>query len=133
MDLSKLDVKGAADRGADMPLRHPATGEELFNDAGEAMVIRLLGADSEEYRRTVRVNANRNLKLGRQAPTVERFEQGGIDLLVAVTVGWKGLQFDDSALEYSPDAARKLYTEHLWIREQVDAFVAERANFLTNA
>jgi len=133
MDLSKLDVKEAADRGADMVLRHPATGEELFADDGTPIVFKLLGSDSQEYRRMVRMTANKNLKQGRQTPTVERFEQNGVELLVAVTVGWSGVQVNGEMLEFSPANARQLYTDYRWIQEQVDQFVAERANFLTNA
>lgn len=134
MDLSKLNVKASAEQGSDLHLRDPFTGEELFNDDNSPMVISLLGKDSEPYRRTARMTANKNLKKGRQTATVEQFEQNGVELLAAVTTGWN-LQFGEEMLEFSPLAVKNLYAnpDYRWVYEQVDEFVAERANFLTTA
>lgn len=134
MDLSKLNVKASAEQGATLHLRNPFTGEELFNDDESPMTISLLGKDSEPYRRTVRVTANKNLKAGRSTPSVEKFEQNGVDLLAAVTTGWN-IQFGEEKLEFSPAKVKELYSnpDFHWVQEQVDEFVAERSNFLKNA
>jgi hypothetical protein len=134
MDISKLNVKASAEQGATLQLRNPFSGEELFNDDKSPMTISLLGRDSEPYRRTSRATANKNLKAGRAAPKVEKFEQDGVELLAAVTTGWN-IQFGNEMLEFSPAKVRDLYAdpEYRWVYEQVDEFVAERSNFLKNA
>lgn len=134
MDLSKLNVKASAEQGSNLHLRDPFTGEELFNDDESPMTITLLGKDSEQYRRTVRATANKNLKKGRVTATVEQFEQSGVELLASVTTGWN-LQFGVEMMEFTPTAAKKLYADqdYRWIYEQVDEFVSERSNFLTTA
>ena len=132
MDLSKLDMNEAASRGAEMVLRHPSSGEELFTD-DEPIIFQLLGSDSAEYRQRIRAAANKSINKGRRTQTVERLEQESIDLLAGVTVDWSGVVVDGEAVEFSHNAAKKLYTEYAWIREQVDEFVGERSNFLSNA
>lgn len=134
MDLAKLNVKASAEQGATLHLRDPFTGEELFNDDKSPMTISLLGKDSEPYRRITRANANKSLNKGRVKLTVEKFEQDGVDLLAAVTTGWH-IQFGQTMLEFSTAKAKELYSdpEYKWVQEQVDEFVAERSNFLTNA
>lgn len=134
MDMSKLGVKASAEQGSVLQLRDPFTGEELFNDDNSPMTITLLGKDSEQYRRTSRMAANKNLKRGRNAPTVEKFEQDGVELLAAVTIDWN-LQWSEAKKEFSPAAVKELYADpdYRWVYEQVDEFVAERANFLTKA
>ena len=130
MDLSKLDMKEAASRGALMVLRHPASGEELRADDGSDMCIELLGMDSPEYRQLIRAAASRNVSRGRKRPSPELLEQEAITLLAGVTKGWSGIVVDGENLSFSQEAAKQLYTDYAWIREQVDEFVGERGNFL---
>lgn len=132
MDLSTLDVSEAASRGATMELRNPATGETLYSDGGEPVSITVLGSDSSEYRKRLRSAANGRIN-SRKKQTIEQLEQDGIGLLVAVTTGWRNIVVEGQNLEFSPEEARRLYEKYPWIREQVDEFVNERANFLTNA
>jgi hypothetical protein len=131
MDLSNLNVGEAASRGADMHLCHPLSGDRLKQDDGSYIVIRLLGADAPEYRQRVHRIANKNVQRRKKsAPSAEQIEEQTVSLLAAITVGWEGIVVNGEALEFSEQAAKELYQDHVWIREQVDEFVADRANFL---
>lgn len=127
-DLSSLDSAKAAEKGFELVLRNPKTDAELPGR------IKLLGADSEVYRERARdfarARAARLNKLRKLSITPEELEAEGIELLVAVTVGWSGITRDGEEFVYSPDNARELYRKYPWIREQVDAAVGDRANFL---
>lgn len=131
MDLSNFDLTGSEE----LELRHPGTGLPLENDEGEAMTITLVGIDSSEWRQAQRKLTNRRLSLARKgqqsALDADALEEEGIDTLVACTKGWAGIQLDGEPLPFSAENARKLYTRFVWIREQVDRFVGNRANFTT--
>ena len=133
MDLSKLDIKEAADQGAEMVLRHPNTDEILYTD-DKPIVFELLGADSTEYRRRLRMAGNKNISKGRKGQTVEKLEAETVDLLAACTVNWTGVVLDGETLEFSFQAAKQLYGDERfrWIYDQVDEFIGERSNFLSN-
>lgn len=132
MDLSTLNVAAAADRGADLHLAHPSTGEPLYTEDGKPVTIRLLGADSHEYRQRIRRLANQNLnKKKRERQNLEQIEEQAAELLAAITVGWSNIVLEGETVECNVDNAKSLYLDYAWIREQVDEFVGERANFLS--
>ena len=130
MDLTKLavDTDGTA-----LELRHPVTGEVLYDDDGKAITITLLGMDSEPFKRAQRAIINKRLQQGQKAKvTAEDLEKEAVDTLVGCTVDWSGIVLDGKPVPFSKDAARALYTRSdlPFIREQVDSFIAERSNFM---
>lgn len=129
MDLTELNISAAG--SSELVLRHPATGEDL-KDGDNPVTIVLLGKDSKEYRAAVAKTANSRLR-NRKVQTVEQAQQDGIDLLAAVTVGWSGIAENGEPLECTEKEVKRVYREYAWIREQVDEFVDDRANFLTSA
>ena len=128
MDLANLDTKAAAERGADLHLEHPVSGEPLYTDDGKPLTIRLLGNDSREFKAGLSELAE--TRAGKKRTSIAAAEANGIELLTRVTVGWSNIVYNGEALKFSPENARMLYRERPWIMEQVDAFVANRANFL---
>ncbi len=128
LDLDALDMQQGADAGARMDLLHPATGEPT------GAWLTLLGTDSDIYRRAQRAlqrkRMARAVKSRRMAIPPEELEAEALDLLVAVTTGWGGLNAKGQPLAFSADAARAFYTRHRWAREQAEEFIGERANFL---
>lgn len=123
-----MDLDAIQPRTGSMPVKHPVTGEPT--DA----VILVAGVDSEQYQVAQRQAWERRLdrsSQGRNKPTFEEYEQDGLELLVACTVGWSGLSKDGKDLDYTPAAARKLYSDprYVWLRTQVDRFIGDRANF----
>ena len=129
MDIASLTV--VDDDGAILHLRHPATGAPLF-DGDEPVTITLAGKDSQRYRTAQRIISNRNIRQGRKiVPTVESFEADAVEILVACTVAWSGIEVDGKAVMPTAENARKVYSDPrcAWLREQVDAFIDDRANF----
>jgi hypothetical protein len=118
-----------ADDGAVLNIVHPETEEVI-----EGMTITVLGQDSKIYRK---------LQLGKQQAALNRMSKGkkvldldaeklsedSIDDLVKITIGWTGLSLDKKELEFTPENVRTVYTEWAWIKEQVQEFVGNRANF----
>lgn len=123
-DLSDIHVAETTP----MPVRHPATGAPLLTNAGDPMSIDLAGRDSPAYRAQLakfqKAQASR-----RKAATPEELEEHTIATLVACTHGWT-LQIDGALLPFSPKAARELYESTRWLKEQVDEWIADRANYL---
>lgn len=101
--------------------------------------IRLLGADSDEYedefRRQQRQQAKeieRTRKIKVSSPEAQL--EGAITLMIVCTAEWEGLlDSDGKAIPCAPQNARDLYLKRKDIREQVDAFINDRSNFLPSA
>ena len=120
-DLSSLDTSAAAEAGAELELLHPATGEGLN------MFVTLLGTDSASWRQAISRNLNRR---GSGKRTPEKAMEENIETYAACTVGFRGVILDGQEIPFSHDNARMLYRRFPWMREQVDAFIGDRANFL---
>jgi hypothetical protein len=124
MDLTSLAVSS---EGSVLTLTHPVTGADL------PVKITLLGTDSPVFRKAQRAIVNRRLKQAKKTTlTAEEIEAEGVDALVACTVSWEGVELDGKKLDCTPENIRRVYTDVRlpFIREQVDSFIAERANFM---
>ena len=135
MDLSNLDVSKKAEDGAILELEHPVTGDPLINeDSGEAVSIIVLGTDSKTYREKQREYQRKRLskmtkKRGKEMD-LTMSDEDACDLLATCTIGWEHMVENGEELEFSKEAAYKLYMKYHWIREQVDVFIADRENFI---
>lgn len=60
-------------------------------------------------------------KVGRPSDPLELddLDESLTELAVVYTIGWAGVQADGLDVPFSPDAARGLYADHPWLREQV--------------
>ncbi len=133
MDLNELDLAEMADGGADLELEHPVTGE-LLDHEGKKFIITLAGTDSAAYRNKQReLQSKRIAKMSRKRNNKDFIlsDEDTSALLAAATIGWSGIMVGGEEIEFSTAAAKKLYLERNWIREQVDVFVGDRANFFT--
>jgi hypothetical protein len=131
-DLAGMETRTLSQTGADMLVRNLA-GDPLKNSLGEDVVLTLLGPDGDVYREQtrnqVRARVARNAA-GNEATFAEE-DAEIIDMLVACTVGWKGvLGADKKPVPFTPDAVRELYVNYPLVRDQVDLFIARRANFI---
>ena len=133
MDLAQFDTTTTADAGAFMQLVNPATGAVLFTKDQEPIGIIFAGADSDRARSYTRKSQNRRLAMAPQRRgkiTAEEIEEDGIGLLVACAINWKNVSLDGAPLEFNEANLRKLFARIPAFREQADAFIGERANFL---
>lgn len=115
-------------------LRHPVSGRPLIAADGSRSYIDVFSADSDRAR--AHQNAVSRRRLDQRGParmTPEELEADAIDLLVALTAGWSLVDLSGASLDvpFSAEAARELYASPglAWLREQVDAFASDRANF----
>ncbi len=129
MDLNTIDLTKSADAGADLELEHPITG-----DATD-IIITLAGTDSSIHRKKSKeIQAKRIAKMAKgKKADFSVSDDEACDLLAACTLGWVGIMEGSEEIDFSKEAAKELYLKHVWIREQVDAFIGDRANFFTSA
>jgi hypothetical protein len=130
-DLSKLNTAKSSEEGSVLEVLHPIENTKL------GIRIRLAGQDSEVYRKVTNKIANKRVKQlspGRPSMTftVEEQESNAVIILVACTLGWEGIVMNGQEYPFNPDNAKTLYSDpgFSWLREQVDKFIADRANFL---
>ena len=124
-----LDLKSLASESyetAVMAVRHPDTGEDI-----PGVTITLASMDSERFRKAKNAIVNRRLSdmTGRRM-TAERAEEETLDGLAAITVKWTGIVYDGAEQPCDTDHVKAVYRKVPWLREQVDMFVGQRANFL---
>lgn len=129
MDLSNFDTTAAAQAGAKLELKAP-NGDPLLQDDGAPVTITLLGRDSDVWRRAERAALDRRVNTRKKTVQSADLERDALEALVAVTVGWSGIVLDGNALDCTPPNVRRVYERFRWVREQVDEFVGDRANFL---
>lgn len=137
MDLSKYNVSKMAEKGADLELLDPEEEPLFYGKDKKPVTIKLLGTDSKTWRNMNR-DRSRALSLqmqkkGRKKIDFTMSDEDACEMLATCTIGWEGIEDGDKPIEFSVEAACQMYMDHLWIREQVDAFIGDRANFFTSA
>lgn len=137
MDLSALDVKKAAGNAVVCGFRHPVTDAPLKTDDDKPIGVSVLGADSDRYQELSRSRGNARLKetmkKGAKANiTTESIDADALAILVGVTTEVHNVVIDGKKYANSPADIREMYEKLPWAREQVQAFVEDRANFLGN-
>ncbi|WP_339632440.1 hypothetical protein [uncultured Sneathiella sp.] len=123
-DVAAFDLQARSEEGAPLTLRHPKTGEKL------PAVIWLQGEDAENYRKCLRAQIDRQISERKLELSAAELEERLIERLVAITQRFENIELNGVQYDGSPENAKKLYREQLWIRDQVVAFVEDRANFL---
>lgn len=132
MDLSQLVIDSATDEGAKCEIFHPVT-EQSFDPP---IYITVAGIDSETYQKAQRDVANKRLKKAagrgriRLTTTAEEIEADQVELLARCTLGWENIDWEGKPYQCTLENARRLYLKAPWLREQVDLFIGDRANFL---
>ena len=120
----------------EVELTHPITGEMLLNDDGSTMTVTVYGPYSDTYRKINHDQQNKRLMRaqrtgGKVNLTAEEIEASGLELLVKCTADWKITLEDGKGVEpFSHDAARDVYTQYPWLREQIDAVFGDTKAFL---
>jgi hypothetical protein len=124
----------AVDKPSRMVVVHPVTQQPLRSKDGTEAYISLYSGDSAVAQRHSRAIQQRRIDMRRGAKlSVQEIEAETVDLLAALTVEWCLVGLDGEPLDvpFSEPNARELYSEPglAWLREQVNVFVADRANF----
>lgn len=125
-DLSSFPVSQSSDAGAEVTVRHPTSGDELD------IKIRVVGPDSRKAREATRAmtdNLTKEAMEHEATPDDAAYERMAAQHAAALTISWEHVEWDGQPFPFSQENAVKLYTEHRWIREQVEQFAGKRANF----
>lgn len=133
MDL-KTGLRDASTAGAFCALVNARTGAPILEaETKEPVGLILAGVDSEQYAAAEVAAARRRQataeKAGRKwrfTPEMQREEQ--LEILVACTLGWRNASYGGEK-EFSADRVREMYRNERWIREQAEAFIADRESF----
>ena len=126
-DFASRDVTAKADEGAELEVLDPANGKPV------GVFITLAGADSSVHRKATAAIANRRAKGGfRRNINLDDLQTESIEVLARCTLGWSGVVLDGNDVPLSKEAAVTLYTRFPWLREQVETFISDRANYLSD-
>jgi hypothetical protein len=112
--------------------KHPGTRLPMERN-GQPTYLLLHGKDSPAFRKIVRAQRKRHVeelsKSRDYIPTDEQAEAEVLEVLVACTAGWENGAYK-GVEEFSPELVKTMYTEQVWLREDVDRYIGDRANFL---
>jgi len=134
MDLSAL---AEASETSVMTVYEPATGQPFTDDNGDPMWIELHSMDSARYKQVQNQQTNMRIQQaqrsrGQATITAEQQEANSLALLAKCTKSWH-VVMNGEALECSEKNAKWLYEQIPAVREQADAFMHDRKNFLKNS
>lgn len=140
MDLKKFDVLAKANKGVEIQLLHPVLHTPL------GIFLTVIGIDSDEYRAGMaernQARITRNTRGGVFRPTpmsMPEIEAEAIELLAVCTKAWRDadakvlagqIMINEVCYPCNPANAALLYTTYPWAKEQVDAEIGNRANFI---
>lgn len=123
---------------AKMEIESYKTGATLRDKEGKAAFIELLNVDSEAAQKRRKLSRKRLFdqmqKKKKFNYTPEQQDEDDLAYLVGITKGWYLVDVnsgDSLDVPFTEDNARVLYSDprFAWIKEQVQEFVADRANF----
>ena len=125
MDLTNFNLAEKSEEGAELTLVSPA-GEEL-----DAKIV-LVGKDSPKYRNAFKKIIERKSVKKQKKIDLDLADRETVELVTACTISWQNIEEDGVVIEFNAENAKRIYTEHAWVREQADEFIGDRANFLAN-
>lgn len=113
--------------------RHPGTRLPMERN-GKPSFLLLYGKDSPAFKKTYAAQRRRYLDemaktRGTYVQSDEAREADAMELLVACTAGWENAAYKGTE-EFSADLVKTMYAEQAWLKEDVDQYIGDRANFL---
>jgi len=116
MKISKLYTTDLHDAGSEI---------EVLDDQGEktGLFITVVGVDSTVFRAQAKKQQRAYIESLRSKKDFDD-EAFATDSLVAATIGWRGT--DE---KFTKKLCKELYTQAPYIKDQIDLFIADRANF----
>jgi hypothetical protein len=116
MKVSELYTTDLHDAGSEVKIL-----DDLGRETG--LFIKVMGMDSSTFRAEAKKQQKAYVESIRSNKDFDE-ESMTIDSLVASTIGWRGT--DE---KFTKKLCKELYTKAPYIRDQIDTFMADRANF----
>ena len=115
MDFKKnYDVISAAEAGFTYVLKD-------FDGIDQDASVDVVGIGSRIHKQAMKKIEDQETifaKRGKKMPT-EQSDELYIEMLAKCTKGWKGIEEDGKAVEFSQDNAIRMYTDYPFLRQQV--------------
>lgn len=115
----------------DYTVKHPETNQPT------PIVVTLAGPEHPNRKKIAFAHQRRLRKVLQQTGKLqladpEEEEADEVDMLVACTLGWKGISIGGKPLAHSAEAARQIYSDpkRRWLRDQLKAALNEREHFI---
>lgn len=124
-DLNSLSgLSDAQEAGYEVEILHPKTGEPV------GIMVKVSGPDSVKQKagRSAVVEDRIAKKVRKVTPA--RAEHEANTLVAHSIISWSGVVNAGNAIDYSVANAIKLFEQHTWLREQIQAAADDRANFI---
>ena len=119
MDINDFYTADEHEKGREVAISNPSTGEP------SDVVFIVRGPYSKTFRKAILASNRSSLETDDTDSMTE--------LLVAVTIGWKGLKEgkgkESKDVPFSPETARKIYDQSPDVATQIMTFVSQRQNF----
>ena len=130
MDLANLDFGKNPEITAVMNVIHPITGEEMIQKDGTPVTVTLLGMESSVAKRVTKARAQKQLNKRNQKVDLDEAREFTISLQAKLITASQGLKENGVDLDLTDQAtAIDVLTRYNWLREQIDEFITDRANF----
>lgn len=137
MDFNQFDSRAAADEGRDLHLKHPATGEPLFDD-GEPCIVIVRGSEGREVQKEMaKLRAAKAAEAKDDDQALIDITARLVDATRPLVVGFKNIYREDKPAKVPDDVDWFLGLQMVngqpgeqSFVEQVTGFATRRANFL---
>ena len=130
MDLASLDLSKFSENCATLHVQHPITTENMVDENGQDVTITLLGMESSIAQRITKARAQKHLNARKSKQDLDEMRQFTISLLSKLVTASHGFTEDGVPIDLADEAtAIRIFTKYSWLREQVDEFLMDRANF----
>jgi len=96
----------------------------------EGVRIKILGIDSDAYKKKQRQITDKRINNRKMKITSAELESEGLSLISVCITDWEGVEDDNGLIECTEANVRKFLSEQGYIKEQLDAAIADRANFI---
>lgn len=129
-DLPELDTKQNSEAGVAVPIRSLVNGLPIVKN-GVPFTLTVLGPDSKAYREAMAKQRAADFQAQLLDDKSVDEEKSASDFLASITTGWTGV-FDaaGNALAFNREAVAAMYLKYPAVRDQVDRFAGNRANFI---
>lgn len=128
MKLSAVETMSFADEGSTIQLRDKF-GKPWLHADGHPQTITVYGQDGTTFERAKMAKINARMKTRRTKITAEELKEESIDILVLATKSWDIVDDDGVPIPFTKENVRQLYVQFPRVKEQVDQWMAEEANF----
>ena len=113
-------------------IKHPSTGDTLKNDDGTVMTITVLAPHSKGYKKLQHEQISKRLKKAQKSKSEDidysDIEEATLEVLSKATKSWN-ITFDGKKPELTVDAAKVMYEDVFWLKNQIEEEITEAILF----